>query len=231
MQWTGKSPHRIHPKHLVWTGEDPWYRPYADASRHVLDLGCAHGGHLRHLAGPGRTVTGLDRDRDALQIAMGQDYAGLVEVRWADLEAPLALPSARYDLIVALDVLEHLVERQAFLAECRRVAAPRAWLCLSAPNRETRWRRRLRAAGLDARHDADHLVEYTLGELEAELRAGGWRIERLWPVVLDTPWAGLIDLIGGLSLTLYAPLVAWKRRVAAGRPSESTGWRALCRAA
>lgn len=53
----------------------------------------------------------------------------------------------------------------------------------------------------------------------------------LMPVVYDTPWAGLIDTLGGLSLGVYARLSRWKREVALRRPDESTGWRAVARRA
>jgi hypothetical protein len=51
----------------------------------------------------------------------------------------------------------------------------------------------------------------------------------LEPVVYDTPWAGLIDAVGGLSLGIYARLARWKRRRALAEPGESTGFRALAR--
>jgi hypothetical protein len=49
------------------------------------------------------------------------------------------------------------------------------------------------------------------------------------PVVYDTPWAGMIDAVGGLSLGLYARLSRWKREVALARPIESTGFRVVAR--
>jgi len=49
------------------------------------------------------------------------------------------------------------------------------------------------------------------------------------PVVYDTPWAGVIDAVGGVSLGLYARLSRWKRDVALSRPRESTGFRVVAR--
>jgi hypothetical protein len=51
------------------------------------------------------------------------------------------------------------------------------------------------------------------------------------PVVYDTPWAGIIDAVGGLSLGLYTRLSRWKRAVALRRPDESTGFRVVARIA
>jgi len=47
------------------------------------------------------------------------------------------------------------------------------------------------------------------------------------PVVYDTPWAGLIDAIGGVSLRLYARLHRWKREAALRHPEESTGFQVV----
>jgi len=51
------------------------------------------------------------------------------------------------------------------------------------------------------------------------------------PVVYDTAWAGVIDLVGGLSVPAYRRLSAWKRREAVRRPGESTGFRLVARPA
>ena len=48
-------------------------------------------------------------------------------------------------------------------------------------------------------------------------------------VVLDTPWAGAIDALGGLSLGLYDRLSRWKREAVLRRPAESTGFRVVAR--
>ena len=49
------------------------------------------------------------------------------------------------------------------------------------------------------------------------------------PVVLDAPWAGAIDTLGGLSLGPYDRLCRWKREAALRRPEESTGFRVVAR--
>jgi hypothetical protein len=49
------------------------------------------------------------------------------------------------------------------------------------------------------------------------------------PVVYDTAWAGVIDVVGGLSLPAYRRLSAWKRQAALRRPEESIGFRVVAR--
>ena len=67
--------------------------------------------------------------------------------------------------------------------------------------------------------------------LREEICRNGFEILSIAPVqALDTPWAGLIDLVGGLHLPTYRRLVAWKRRRALEEPGESTGFLVVARA-
>ena len=66
----------------------------------------------------------------------------------------------------------------------------------------------------------------------AELAAGGFApAGPVLPVVYDTPWAGAIDALGGVSLGLYARLARWKREAVLRRPQESTGFQVVARPA
>jgi len=199
VRYTGKSRHLIHPKHLVDAPWHDWYVEYLEPADVVLDAGCANGLKNVHV------------------------------FAW-DLARPFPFPDRSFDAALFLDVIEHLHPRREVLREIRRVLTPSARLLVSGPNRDTAWRRRLRAAGLFAFSDPDHKVEYTEAEFLAELCAGGFEpIGPLMPVVYDTPWAGVIDALGGVSLRLYARLSRWKRDVALARPAESTGFRVVAR--
>jgi SAM-dependent methyltransferase len=232
-RYTGKSPHRIHPKHLVRAPWHDWYVEHLTPSDVVLDVGCANGGHTLTAAARARRVVGIDYDVGQLAIAR-QDAArrnlrNVCLFAW-DLTQPFPFRNGTFDAALFLDVIEHLHPRRAVLAEIRRLLVPGGRLLVSGPNRDTTWRRRLREAGLFAYSDPDHKIEYTQDEFVAELRAGGFEPEgAIRPTVYDTPWAGLIDAAGGLSLGLYARLARWKHDVALARPGESTGFRVLAR--
>ena len=230
---TGKRPYPIHPKHLVDQPWHDWYLPYLDRGDFVLDVGCSNGAHLVRAATACRSIVGFDYDLPQLAIA-GRTIRerGLPHARvlaW-DITRPFPFPDRTFDKALFLDVIEHLVPRVEVLREIRRVLADDGRLLVSGPNRESSWRRTLRAAGLFAYSDPDHKIEYTREEFLAELHAAGFEAEGpVMPVVLDTPWAGVIDAVGGLSLSLYDRLSRWKRDAALRRPEESTGFRVVAR--
>jgi SAM-dependent methyltransferase len=232
-RYTGKSAHAVHPKHLSDAPWHHWYLEHLKPNDLVLDLGCSNGAHALVAAQCVRAVVGVDYDRAALGVAadtarrMASRNLRLLAV---DLTGRLPFRGSSFDAVLFLDVIEHLEPRRQVLQEIARVLTPDGRLLISAPNRETSWRRRLREAGLFPFSDPDHKVEYSEAEFLAELRAGGFAPDgTVMPVVYDTAWAGLIDVVGGLSLPAYRRLSAWKRQAALRQPSESIGFRVVAR--
>ncbi|MFM8766922.1 MAG: class I SAM-dependent methyltransferase [Rubrivivax sp.] len=71
------------------------------AGSSVLDVACGSGRHLRWLAGRGLSVTGVDRDAQALE-----GLSDLAEVLVADLENnPWPLPDRQFDAVVVTNYL------------------------------------------------------------------------------------------------------------------------------
>jgi len=230
---TGKRPYAIHPKHLVDQAWHDWYLPYLHADDFVLDVGCANGAHLVRAATRCRSIVGMDVDLAQLPIAartIREQALSHARVLALDITRPFPFPDRTFHAVLFLDVIEHLVPRVAVLREIARVLRDDGRLLVSGPNRDTRWRRTLRRAGLFDYSDPDHKIEYSRAEFVAELAEGGFvPAGEVMPVVLDTPWAGVIDALGGLSLGLYDRLSRWKRAAAVRRPGESTGFRVLAR--
>jgi SAM-dependent methyltransferase len=230
---TGKAPYAVHPKHLVEQPWHDWYLPYLEGTETVLDVGTSNGAHLVRAARRSRVIVGFDYDRTQLRHAADEiDRRALrhASVFAGDVTGRFPFRDGVFDVALFLDVIEHVVPRVEVLREISRVLKDDGRLLVSAPNRETRWRETLRGAGLFAYSDPDHKIEYSRDELLAELRAGGFEPQgSLMPVVIDTPWAGLIDAVGGVSLSLYDRLSRWKRDAAVRMPAESTGFRAVAR--
>jgi len=93
-----------------------------------LDAGCGGGGNMVELAAHG-SVTGLEPEAAALQIARSRALGDVVE-GWIE-EMPFE--DAKFDLAVAMDVIEHLDDARLALAELRRVVKPGGFLVVTVP--------------------------------------------------------------------------------------------------
>lgn len=231
---TGKSAVAIHPKHLVDVedGHD-WYLSALQPGMRILDVGCGNGMHSLRAAQRGASPVALDGNdvnlQAGVQLAAAQGL-GRVAFLKADIEQPLPVQRGQFDAVLLLDVIEHVYRRQELLAAIHAALRPGGMLLVSAPNRATRWKRGLAAAGLFAYADPDHKVEYSYDELIDELEQGGFAPQGSPTLtVYDTPWTGLFDVIGGFSLPLYRWLAIWKTRLVQRFPAETTGWRIVCR--
>lgn len=232
---THKHARPIHPKHLLEERRDHyWYADELAGGDTALDVGCNVGAHTAFTAKQGLRVIGFDVDRAALKHArfmLGWDLARRAAVVCASAEETFPVGDDSCDRVLAFDVIEHLRDPQHMLAEIRRVLRDDGVLLLTAPNAETTWKKRYRAAGLLSFADPTHRVEYTREGIRATLAAAGFAVLREEPIVLDTPLAPWYDLLGACSLRLYKRLADRKRRLALARPDDSTGWRLVARKA
>jgi SAM-dependent methyltransferase len=100
------------------------------APRCVLDAGCGEGFAMQAVLGPlNIRVIGLDGSAGALQIAGKLNPSSGFSA--GDLFA-LPFPDQSFDLVVCMEVLEHLSDPHRGLKELCRVSA--GWLLLSVPN-------------------------------------------------------------------------------------------------
>lgn len=228
VKWTGKSRHAIHPKHFLHTDWQHWYLPYIARDAVVLDIGCANGMHTLTCAAHCDTIYGFDYNPKQLAIARAKAAeAGLSNVQFAEgnVETHWKFADGAFDTVLFLDVLEHLHERDRVMDEVYRVLKPGGLLLLSIPQRDTRWKQLRGSVGLPTMADPDHKFEYTRQDVEEMLARTGFTALEITPTVYDTPIAGWIDLVGGLSLGLYGRLAQWKRDAALHHPAEATGFR------
>ena len=132
--------------------------------RRVLDLGCRDGALTRAYL-DGNEVVGFDADREALAAAARLG----IETHWADLDQPLEVPDASFDVVVAGELLEHLRDPQALVAEIRRVLRPGGTLVASVPN-AYRLKGRLRFLfGRPPESDPTHLQMFSAAEVRTLL--------------------------------------------------------------
>jgi glycosyltransferase involved in cell wall biosynthesis/SAM-dependent methyltransferase len=103
----------------------------------VLEAGCGTGLGARLFRASGAAhVLGLDYSEDALRRARAATADEAIEYRQWDLNrTPLPLPSEQFDVVVCMEVLEHVQEHAALIAEFRRVLVPGGRLILSVPDK------------------------------------------------------------------------------------------------
>lgn len=106
---------------------------------HLLDIGCGGGLIAEPMARLGFAVTAIDASAEA--IAVARDHAaatGLaIDYRVASPEI-LALADERFDAVLALELVEHVADRDAFFAALGRLVKPGGAFIAATINRTAR---------------------------------------------------------------------------------------------
>jgi SAM-dependent methyltransferase len=131
----------------------------------VLDVGCGAGNMHHHLQRYGR-VLGVDSFLKPLRVARQRGHL----VSQAEGSA-LVFPDSSFELVAALDVVEHCNDDTAVLSECARVLKPGGLLAITVPAFPWLW----------SDNDAinGHQRRYTPPGLEAKLKSAGFAIRRM----------------------------------------------------
>ena len=133
--------HRLGPVRLAflreaidahWGSDPESLKPLA--GKRALDVGCGAGLLAEPLARLGAEVTGVDAADETIAAARGHAYgAGLsIDYRQGEL-AQLGLGT--FDLVTAMEVIEHVADKPAFVAQLAAHLAPGGLLVVSTPNR------------------------------------------------------------------------------------------------
>lgn len=166
----------------------------------ILDVGCWAGAFASMAVGKARSVTAVDIEPLALDVARSRT----AEVRFVE-GSVLSLPFAEFsfDVVTLWDVLEHLLPESegAALREIARVLRPAGHLILSVPNDS------LLAKALDPMYFPRKHRHYSPGVLERMLESSGFIVEQE-------------AVLGGLITTFdFLLFCVWK--YALGKPGPS----------
>lgn len=196
--------HRFNPVRLAYIrdaacehfGRDP-RTPYPLAGLRIVDVGCGGGVLSEPLARLGAQVTGLDPAPTNIAVARTHAEAEGVEVdyRSQTIEAVVAA-GERFDIVLAMEVVEHVVDMPSFMRSACMAAEPGGLLFAATLNRTMR-SFALAIVGAEyvlgwlprGTHDWDKFVKPS--ELARAVEAAGLRVTDTTGVVfnpLDGSW-------------------------------------------
>jgi 2-polyprenyl-6-hydroxyphenyl methylase/3-demethylubiquinone-9 3-methyltransferase len=121
-----------------WQCDEHVRRPLA--GRTALDVGCGAGLLAEPLARMGASVTGIDVAPELIAAAREHAMGQRLEIDYRAV--PVEAVEGQFDLVTALEVIEHVAEPAAFLRSLSDRLAPGGLLILSTPN-ATDWSRLL----------------------------------------------------------------------------------------
>jgi methionine biosynthesis protein MetW len=138
--------------------------PLTNSSR-VLDIGCGAGNMIHHLSRYGQ-VKGVEIDARPVAVARQRGY----DVDQGDAGRGLTYADAAFDLVTALDVIEHNQDDLSILREAYRVLKAGGHIVVTVPAFMWLWS-----------HNDEinaHVRRYTSPELRARLQQAGFRTQR-----------------------------------------------------
>ncbi len=103
-------------------------------AKRVLDVGCGGGILTEALASRGALVTGLDVESGALAVARAHALHRRLEIDYVDASIE-TLDAEPFDVIVCMEMLEHVPNPQQIIQNCARLLKKDGYLFLSTINR------------------------------------------------------------------------------------------------
>ena len=122
---------------LHWAGDVRDAKPLAGKA--ALDVGCGAGLLCEPLARLGADVTGVDAAPENVAAAAIHATRSGLDIRYMAGELS-AQDIGTFDLVTAMEVIEHVADKHAFARELAARLAPGGLMVLSTPNRTVRSR-------------------------------------------------------------------------------------------
>jgi len=144
-----------------------WFKGLKSPNLRVLDLGSATGGNTLHIASLGHTVTSVEYSDIGIEIQKSKG----ISVVWADTRK-LPFEDESFDVVICLDVIEHIEEDFMVIEEISRVLKCSGRFLISVPEDPKLW----------SSHDVsvNHFRRYTRDSLLNLVKSTDLKIKNLW---------------------------------------------------
>jgi 2-polyprenyl-6-hydroxyphenyl methylase/3-demethylubiquinone-9 3-methyltransferase len=128
--WDPKGPmaalHKLNPVRIAYIRDQAAARFERDTKKldclkglRVLDIGCGAGILSEPLARLGTEVTGIDPAAENIEIAAAHARDSGMDVDYrATTAEDLAVKKEQFDIVLAMEVVEHVIDVPAFVATC-----------------------------------------------------------------------------------------------------------------
>jgi SAM-dependent methyltransferase len=152
-------------RRIIGSVLSPRLPPSDDGEVRILDVGCGTGTNLGELSRLGR-VEGVDAEPAAVEFCRSRGWS-------VGLSTGVELPfeDGSFEVVTLLDVIEHVDEDRALLAEARRVLTPNGIVLITVPAYNWMWGRQDEIA--------HHKRRYTRRRLASALAGAGFEPVRL----------------------------------------------------
>jgi SAM-dependent methyltransferase len=142
----------------------------------VVDIGCGGGRWSQVVAKYARSVVGIDRSKESIELARSNSTMKNVEYVVGDV--PRDLAGREFDVALFVHVLEHLDHPDEVLKELRTVTKK---VIVEVPDFDCDPLNLVRLKlGCPFYSDADHVREYTQSILNDQLERNGWTVLENW---------------------------------------------------
>jgi 2-polyprenyl-6-hydroxyphenyl methylase / 3-demethylubiquinone-9 3-methyltransferase len=167
----------------------PGRRPFAELT--IVDVGCGGGIGSEAVARLGGKIIGVDAAVDNIAVARAHAQEAGLDIDYREGTAGMLADSGfTADIVIALEVIEHVADPAHFLRDLARLMKPDGLLILSTPNRTARsWSQIILAAEYIFRliprgsHDWQKFI--TPDEMQGHLAGAGLERQHLAGISLD----------------------------------------------